>query len=418
LTFVIGNPVSNPLSLIGVAFTDALPAGLVVATPDGLTGSCSGGTITAAPGASTVSLSGAGLAPGASCTFSVNVTGVGAGVDTNAVSVTSSNGGPGNTALATLVVLAPPTFTKGFSPLTIFQSQTSTLTLIIANPNSIPVTGLTFTDPFPAGMAGVTLLSDTCGGTAAVTPGSLSLTGGTVAATSSCTITATVQALAGGLLVNTTSTLTSIAATAPAATATLAVFRTDDPTFQISYAADPSAGESYVNIINTGANGAPPLGPGLGGATGNTCVNVYAVDPSEELIACCSCLLTPNQVMNLGVNADLTIKTETGVVPPSVTIKLVNTLAGPTGTGTSCTNSATSAGGAGFPLAQGMIAYGTTPQAVGTVFNQVEHPFIPSTLSASELASLTGRCSSIIGNASGYGICLSCRSGALGATKQ
>jgi hypothetical protein len=65
-----------------------------------------------------------------------------------------------------------------------------------------------------------------------------------------------------------------------------------------------------------------------------------------------------------------------------------------------------------------MIAYGTTPQAVGTVYNQVEHPFIPSTLSAAELASLTGRCSSIVGNASGYGICLSCRSGALGATKQ
>jgi hypothetical protein len=147
-------------------------------------------------------------------------------------------------------------------------------------------------------------------------------------------------------------------------------------------------------------------------------VNVYAVDPSEELIACCSCLLTPNQVMNLGVNADLTIKTETGVVPPSVTIKLVNTLAGPTGTASSCTNSATSAGSAGFPLAVGMVAYGTTPQAVGTKYNQVEHPFIPSTLSAAELASLTGRCTSIVGNASGYGICLSCRSGALGATKQ
>jgi hypothetical protein len=122
--------------------------------------------------------------------------------------------------------------------------------------------------------------------------------------------------------------------------------------------------------------------------------------------------------MNLGVNADLTVKTETGVVPPSVTIKLVNTLAGPTGAGTSCTNSAASAGGAGFPLVSGMVAYGTTPQAVGAVYNQVEHPFIPSTLSAGELASLTGRCSSIIGNASGYGICLSCRAGALGATKQ
>jgi hypothetical protein len=226
-------------------------------------------------------------------------------------------------------------------------------------------------------------------------------------------------AISAGNQINTTTTLTSITdPTASPATASIIVFPAHDSTFQISYAADPSAGESYVNIINTGANGAPPLGPGLGAATGNTCVNVYAVDPSEELIACCSCLLTPNQVMNLGVNADLTIKTETGVVPSSVTIKLVNTLAGPTGTGTSCTNSAIAAGGAGFPLAVGMVAYGTTPQAVGTVFNQVEHPFIPSTLSAAELASLTGRCSSIVGNASGYGICLSCRSGALGATKQ
>jgi hypothetical protein len=43
--------------------------------------------------------------------------------------------------------------------------------------------------------------------------------------------------------------------------------------------------------------------------------------------------------MNLGVNADLTIKTQTGVVPTSVTIKLLNTLAGD-GTKTSCTNSA------------------------------------------------------------------------------
>jgi hypothetical protein len=129
-------------------------------------------------------------------------------------------------------------------------------------------------------------------------------------------------------------------------------------------------------------------------------------------------LLTPNQVMNLGVNADLTIKTETGVVPPSVTIKLVNTLAGPTGTGISCTNSASAAGGAGFPIANGLAAYGTTPQGIGPSYNVVEHPFTPSTLNLGELASLTGRCAGIIGNASGYGICLSCRSGALGATKQ
>jgi len=193
---------------------------------------------------------------------------------------------------------------------------------------------------------------------------------------------------------------------------------TADSQFQVSYAANPSAGESYINLINTGANGAALLGPGFGVATGNTCVNVYAFSPDEQLISCCSCLLTPNAVANLGVNRDLTVKTLTGVIPTSVVVKLVNTLAGPTGTATSCTNSASAAGGAGFPLANGLVAYGTTPQPIGTTFNVVEHTFVPSTLSAGELASITGRCASIIGNASGFGICLSCRAGALGGIKK
>jgi len=195
---------------------------------------------------------------------------------------------------------------------------------------------------------------------------------------------------------------------------------TADSPFQVSYAANPTAGESYINMINTGAYGASLLGPGFGGAAGNMCVNVYAFSPDEQLISCCSCLLTPNAVANLGVNRDLTVKTLTGVVPTSVVIKLVNTLAGATGTGTSCTNSAATAGGAGFPLAiaGGLVAYGTTPQPVGTVYNAVEHSFVPSTLSGGELASITGRCASIIGNGSGFGICLSCRAGALGGTKK
>jgi len=201
----------------------------------------------------------------------------------------------------------------------------------------------------------------------------------------------------------------------------MAVFaqaQTLDGSFQVSYAANPAAGESIINMINDGANGAPLLGPGFGGAAGNTCVNVYAFDPGEELIACCSCLLTPDQVVNLGVNANLTIKTQTGVVPTSVAIKLLNTLAGD-GTKTSCTNSAALAGTGAFPIMSGLVAYGTTPQQLtGTgVYNMVEHPFIPASLSAGELASITGRCASLIGNASGYGICTQCRPGALGAAK-
>jgi hypothetical protein len=189
---------------------------------------------------------------------------------------------------------------------------------------------------------------------------------------------------------------------------------TADAPFQVSYAANPSAGESYINIINTGAQGASLLGPGFGTAAGNICVNVYAFAPDEQEISCCSCLLTPNSVANLGVSRDLTSTTLTGVVPTSVVIKLVTTLAGAGGAGTSCTNSAATPG---TPVA-GLVAYGTTPQPVGTAYKAVEHTFVPSTLSTGEYASITGRCASILGNGSGFGVCNSCRAGALGSAKQ
>ena len=189
---------------------------------------------------------------------------------------------------------------------------------------------------------------------------------------------------------------------------------TADAPFQVSYAANPAAGESYINIINTGASGASLQGPGFGATAGNICVNVYTFDPDEEEISCCSCLITPNSVANLGVNRDLTANTVTSLIPTSVVIKLVATLAGGDGTGTSCSNSAATAS----TLATGMVAYGTTPQNVGFSYKVVEHVFVPSTLSAGERASITGRCAAILGNASGFGVCTSCKSGALGAAKQ
>src|SRR4029079_14830653 len=82
LSFTITNPAANTSALNGVAFTDTLPAGLVVATPNNLTGTCGGGTITATAGSSTVTLTGATLATNTSCTFSVNVTGTTAGTKT------------------------------------------------------------------------------------------------------------------------------------------------------------------------------------------------------------------------------------------------------------------------------------------------------------------------------------------------
>jgi uncharacterized repeat protein (TIGR01451 family) len=113
LTVTVTNPADNTQPLTGIAFTDTLPAGLVVAATPNLTTTCSG-TATAASGAALVTLADASLDPGSSCTVAVEVA-----VDTptanvgeaiNEVTVSSADGGPGNLAQATLTVTAVTSF--------------------------------------------------------------------------------------------------------------------------------------------------------------------------------------------------------------------------------------------------------------------------------------------------------------------
>lgn len=109
LTLTITNPAANTASLTGVAVTDNLPAGLVVATPDNLTNDC-GGSATAAPGSGVVSLTGGTIAANGVCAVTLNVTATAAGTYSNTTdAVTSTNGGAGNTASATLSVLSTAT---------------------------------------------------------------------------------------------------------------------------------------------------------------------------------------------------------------------------------------------------------------------------------------------------------------------
>ncbi|MFI5096476.1 MAG: glycosyl hydrolase 53 family protein [Candidatus Acidiferrales bacterium] len=104
LTFTLSNP-NTGASLSGIGFTDTMPAGLVVGTPNGLTGTCGGGTITAAAGSASVSLTGTALAASTSCSFTVNVSAVAVGMQNNMTSaVSSAEGGSGGKATASITV--------------------------------------------------------------------------------------------------------------------------------------------------------------------------------------------------------------------------------------------------------------------------------------------------------------------------
>ena len=173
LSFTIANPNGGAASLTGVGFTDNLPAGLVVATPNGLSGSCGGGTITAVAGSGGVSLSGATLAANSTCTFQVNVTGTTAGVKNNTTSaVTSIEGGNGNVATATLTVsggnATSTTLVSSLNPSNVGQAVTFTAT--VTSSAGTPTGTVTFTD-------GATVLATVplSGGTAAFTTSSLTV---------------------------------------------------------------------------------------------------------------------------------------------------------------------------------------------------------------------------------------------------
>src|SRR6185312_12687594 len=110
LTFTLANP-NSTVTLTNVSATDTLPAGLLVATPNNLTGNCTA-NITANAGSSTIGITGLNLAASSSCSFSVSVKGTGAGTKNNIsgnVSATYDPGsGPvlitGGTATASLTV--------------------------------------------------------------------------------------------------------------------------------------------------------------------------------------------------------------------------------------------------------------------------------------------------------------------------
>jgi fimbrial isopeptide formation D2 family protein len=262
LTFNIANPNAN-LALTGVAFTDTLPAGLVVATPNGLSSSC-GGTTTAAAGSGSISLSGGTLAANGSCTISLNVTGVQVGVQNNTTGAISANEtGPGATSnTASITVIGPPSIAKQFGAPSINLNAQTTLSFTITNPNAtVALSGVGFGDTLPAGLTVATPngLTGSCG-SGTITTGTVSgfsvvnLSGGTIAAGGSCTFSVNVVGTSGGHKVNTTGTVTSSnAGSGNQATATIDV-EAPDPTIKKTHSGTFTRGQQGAQWTITVSN--------------------------------------------------------------------------------------------------------------------------------------------------------------------
>ncbi len=123
-------------------------------------------------------------------------------------------------------VLAAPIVAKGFSPATIAANGISTLSITLTNPNAASIIGATFSDAYPANLvnAGAPAASTTCGGsvTGAAGGSSLALSGATIPAYGSCTVSVTVTSAIAGSYVNNTGAVTSTnAASGTSASATL-----------------------------------------------------------------------------------------------------------------------------------------------------------------------------------------------------
>ncbi|MCP4903300.1 MAG: hypothetical protein GY906_40580, partial [bacterium] len=226
LTFTIDNS-GGVIDATALDFTDTFPFGIYVATPSNAATTCTGGTLTATPDSDTVSYTGGTVAAGATCTVTVDVVGGQSGdLDNVSGDLTSSLGNSGP-ATDTLTVYLPPTFTKEFDVEFMGVGEIATITFTIDNTGSaVDATGLDFTDTFPAGMevAAVPNPFTSCAGGAITAPAgatSISFTGGTVAAGSTCIVQIDITITASGRYVNTTEDLTSSAGNSGSASAIL-----------------------------------------------------------------------------------------------------------------------------------------------------------------------------------------------------
>jgi uncharacterized repeat protein (TIGR01451 family) len=238
LTITLVNPTASILTNASV--TDPLPSGVTIAAVPSLVNNC-GGSVTATASSSNVIINNASIPSANVCTVVVNVTSNTVGSYNNIIAagaLTTSGGSNAASAQADLNV-ASPQISKGFTPSVVSVNGNSTLTITLSNPTSSAITGVTFNDVFPTSPTGMSLANTTttnsCGGSitnnlgTALSAGNVGVrvTGASIPAGGSCTVTFIVRSSAGGNFVNTIPvgglTTTSFGGNTSPAVATLSV---------------------------------------------------------------------------------------------------------------------------------------------------------------------------------------------------
>ena len=130
---------------------------------------------------------------------------------------------------------------------------------------------------------------------------------------------------------------------------------------------------------------------------GDLCASIYVFDAAEQLAECCSCRITPNGILSLSVNNNLTKNPLTPKIPPRGVIKDVSST--PTSAG-KCDATTQN-------QQEGIRGWITHPQrgATATTFGLTEDELMDSFLSTAEANDLAEDCKVLVELGTGHGIC-------------
>jgi len=175
--------------------------------------------------------------------------------------------------------------------------------------------------------------------------------------------------------------------TAAASSPTTSPATTGPDVYRVNYFRNANTAGYASNVIDI-------VDPGTNGS-GNLCADIYVVTPDEELAECCGCKLTPDQLIEISVNGNLTQNAATGGVVHNGVIKIISST--PTASGT-CN--------AGAPVPTPSLREWITHD---TNLTGTHHPteveFSNPDLSTAEESSLAGTCAFFQSHLSGHGIC-------------